>query len=74
MAEGTGFTGMPHYPAYGMGPPTTALLEATTASEPVASSSAPRWYAADHPHQLHATGTYMEVLGMLLGMHLGMHP
>ena len=51
MAEGTGFTGMPHYPAYGMGPPTTALLEATTASEPVASSSAPRWYAADHPHQ-----------------------
>ena len=49
MAEGTGFTGMPHYPAYGMGPPTTALLEATTASEPVASSSAPRWYAADHP-------------------------
>ena len=41
MAEGTGFTGMPPYPAYGMGPPTTALPEATTASEPVASSSAP---------------------------------
>ena len=47
MAEGTGFTGMPPYPAYGMGPPTTALHEATTASEPVASSAAPRWYAAD---------------------------
>ena len=41
MAEGTGFIGMPPYPAYGMGPPTTALPEATTASEPVASSSAP---------------------------------
>ena len=35
MAEGTGFTGMPPYAAYGMGPPTTALHEATTASEPV---------------------------------------
>ena len=46
MAEGTGFTGMPPYAAYGMGPPTTALPEATTASEPVASSTAPRWYAA----------------------------
>ena len=42
MAEGTSFTGMPPYPAYGMGPPTTALHKATTASEPVASSSAPR--------------------------------
>ena len=47
MAEGTGFTGMPAYPAYGLGPPTTAFPEAITASEPVASSSAPRWYAAD---------------------------
>ena len=54
MAEGTGFTVMPPYPAYGMGPPTTALHEATTASEPVASSSAPRWYAADYPHPLQA--------------------
>ena len=42
MAEGTGFTGMPTYPAYGMGPPTTAFPEATTASEPVTSSSALR--------------------------------
>ena len=63
MAEGTGFTGMPPYPAYGMGPPTTALHEATTASEPVVSSSAPRWYAADYPHPLHATGTYMDFHG-----------
>ena len=31
MAEGTGFTGMPAYPAYGLGPPTTAFPEATTA-------------------------------------------
>ena len=67
MAEGTGFTGMPPYPAYGMGPPTTALHEATTASEPVASSSAPRWYAADYPQPLHATGTYMDVPGYAPG-------
>ena len=41
MAEGTGFTGMPNYPAYGVDPSTTAFPEATTTSEPVASSSAP---------------------------------
>ena len=63
MAEGTGFTGMPTYPAYGLGPSTTALTEATTASEPVASSSAPRWYAADYHHPLPATGTYVDVPG-----------
>ena len=63
MAKGTGFTGMPPYPAYGMGPPTTAFPEATTASEPVASSSAPRWYAADYHHPLPATGTYVDVPG-----------
>ena len=67
MAEGTGFTGMPPYPAYGMGPPTTALPEATTASEPVASSSAPRWYAAEYPHPLPATGTYEDVPGYAPG-------
>ena len=67
MAEGTGFTGMPPYPAYGMGPPTTAFPEATTASEPVASSSAPRWYAADYPHPLPATGTYVDVPGYAPG-------
>ena len=61
MAEGTGFTGMPAYPAYGLGPATTAFPEATTASEPVASSSAPRWYAADYHHPLPATGTYVDV-------------
>ena len=63
MAEGTGFTGMPTYPAYGVGPPTTALPEATTASELVTSSSAPRWYAADYHHPLPATGTYVDVPG-----------
>ena len=63
MAEGTGFTGMPPYPAYGMGPPTTALHEATAASEPVATSSAPQWYAAEYPHPLPATGTYVDVPG-----------
>ena len=67
MAEGTGFTGMPPYPAYGMGPPTTALHEATTASEPVASSSAPRWYAAEYPHPLPATGTYVDGPGYAPG-------
>ena len=67
MAEGTGSTGMPPYPAYGMGPPTTALPEVTTASEPVASSSAPRWYAAEYPHPLPATGTYVDVPGYAPG-------
>ena len=61
MAEGTGFTGMPPYPAYGLGPPTTAFPEATTASEPVASSYAPRWYAADYHHPLPATAAYVDV-------------
>ena len=63
MAEGTGFTGTPTYPAYGLSPPTTAFPEATTASEPVTSSSAPRWYAADYHHPLPATGTYVDVPG-----------
>ena len=63
MAEGRGFTGMPTYPAYGVNPPTTALPEATTTSEPVASSSAPRWYAADYHHPLPATGTYVNSPG-----------
>ena len=59
MAEGTGFTGMPTHPAYGVDPSTTAFSEATTASEPVASSSAPRWYAADYHHPVPATGAYV---------------
>ena len=42
MAEGIGFTGTPTYPAYGVNPPTIAFPEATTTSEPVTSSSAPR--------------------------------
>ena len=63
MAEGTGFTGMPIYPAYGVNPPTTAIPEATTTSEPVTSSSAPRWYAADYHHPLPATGAYVDVPG-----------
>ena len=63
MAEGTGFTGMPTHLAYGVDPSTTAFSEATTASEPVASSSAPRWYAADYHHPLPATGAYEDVPG-----------
>ena len=63
MAEVTGFTGMPTYPAYSVNPPTTALPEATTTSEPVAPSSAPRWYAADYHHTLPATGAYVDVPG-----------
>ena len=63
MAEGTGFTGMPTYPAYGVNPPTTAFPEATTTSEPVTSSSAPRWYGADYHHPLPATGAYVDVPG-----------
>ena len=64
MAEGTGFIGMPTYPAYGVDPSTTVFPEATTASKPVASSSAPRWYAADYHQPLPATGAYVaDVLG-----------
>ena len=63
MAEGTGFTGMPTYPAYGVNRITTAFAEATTTSEPVTSSSAPRWYAADYYHPLPATGAYVDVPG-----------
>ena len=63
MAEGIGFTGMPTYPAYGVNPPTTAFPEATTTSEPVTSSSAPRWYVADYHHPLPATGAYVDVPG-----------
>ena len=63
MAEGIGFTGMPTYPAYGVNPPTTAFPEATTTSEPVTSSSAPPWYAADYHHPLPATGAYVDVPG-----------
>ena len=63
MAEGIAFTGMPIHPAYGVDLSTTAVLEATTASEPVASSSAPRWYGADYHHPLPATGAYVDVPG-----------
>ena len=63
MVEGTGFTGMPTYPAYCLDPSTTAFSEAITSSEPVASSSAPRWYAADYHHPLPATGAYVDVPG-----------
>ena len=51
------------YPAYGVDPSTTAFSEATTTSEPVASSSLPRWYAADYHHPLPATGAYVDVPG-----------
>ena len=63
MAEGIGLTGMPTYPAYGVGPSTTAFPGATTASEPVASSSPPGWYAADYHHPLPATGACVDVSG-----------
>ena len=63
MAESIGLTGMPTYPAYGVNPPTTAFPEATTTSEPVTSSYAPRWYAADYHHPLPATGAYVDVPG-----------
>ena len=76
MAEGTGFTGMPTYPACGVNPPTTAFPEATTTSEPVASSSLPRWYAADYHHPLPTTGAYVDVPGYatLSGLRRGPDP
>ena len=63
MVEGTGFDGMHTYAAYRVDPSTTAFSEATTASEPVASGSVPRWYAADYRHPLPATGAYVDVPG-----------
>ena len=74
MAEGTGFTGMPTYPAYGVDPSTTAFREATTNSEPVASSSALRWYRADYHHRLPATGAYVDVPGYATVSGLGRGP
>ena len=61
MAEGTGFTGIPPYPSCGVEASTTVFPEAT--SEPVASSSLPRWYAANHHHPLPATGVNVDVPG-----------
>ena len=63
MAQGRCFTGMPTYPAHGVNPPTTAFPEATTTSELVTSSYAPRWYAADYHHPLPATGASVDVPG-----------
>ena len=51
------------YPAYGVNPSTTAFPEATTTSELVTSSYAPRCYAADYHHPLPATGAYVDVPG-----------
>ena len=74
MAEGIGFTGMATYPAYGVNPPTTPFPEATTTSELVTSSSAPRWYAADYHHPLPATGAYVDVPGYATLSGLGRGP
>ena len=74
MAEGTGVTGMPTYPAYGVNPPTTAFPEATTTSEPVTSSSALRWYAADYHHPLPTTGASVDVPGYATFSGLGRGP
>ena len=74
MAEGTGFTGMPHYPAYGMGPPTTALLEQLLPVSrwlPALRRDGMRLTIPIHSTPLEPTWKF---LGMLLGMHLGMHP
>ena len=63
-AIGSGYRfSMPTYPAYGENPPTNAFPGATTTSEPVTSSSAPRWYADDYHHPLPATGAYVDVPG-----------
>ena len=65
---------MPPYPAYGMGPPTTALHEATTASElwlPALRRDGMQLTIPIHSTPLEPTWMF---LGMLLVMHLGMHP
>ena len=66
MAEGTGFTVMPTYPAYGVNPPTTAFPKATTTSELVASSSA--------PSGMRLTITILYPLQEPMWMFLGMQP
>ena len=48
MAEGTGFTGMPTYPAYGVNPPTTAFHEATTTSKKGPYQDRPLLYPFHH--------------------------
>ena len=70
MAEGTGFSGMPPYPSYGMGPPTTAVPEATTASEPVAPALRRDGMRLIIPIPY----PLLEPMWMFLGMHLGMQP
>ena len=71
-AQGTGFTGMPGpaYPAYGVDLPVTARPKATTASEPMASGSAPLWYAAEphhHHHHHHEFPGYTTLSGLRRG-------
>ena len=74
MAEVTGFTCMPTYSSYGVDPSTTAFPGATTASESVASSSAPRWYAADYHNPVPATEAYVDVPGYATLSGLGRGP
>ena len=71
-AEGTSFTGMPApaYPAYCVDLPATARPKATTASEPMASGSAPPWYAAEphhHHHHHHEFPGYTTLSGLRRG-------
>ena len=70
MAEGTGLTGIPPYPAYGMGPPTTRSLRQLL---PVS-----WWLPALRRDgmRLNIPIHYplLEPMWMFLGMHLGMQP
>ena len=71
-AEGTGFSPVPApaYPAYGVDLRVTARPKATTASEPMASGSAPLWYAAEphhHHHHHHEFPGYTTLSGLRRG-------
>ena len=66
MAEGTGLTGMPTYPDYGVNPPTTAFSEATF---PVS-----RWPPVLRRDGMRLTITILYPLREPMWMFLGMQP
>ena len=66
MAEGTGFTGMPTYPVYGVNLPTTAFPEATTTND--------RWPPVLLRDGMRLTITILYPLREPMWMFLGMQP
>ena len=74
MAEGTGFTGMPPYPAYGMGQlPLRSMRQLLPVSLWLPALRRDGMQLIIPIHYMLLEPMWM-FLGMLLGMHLGMHP